>query len=133
MLRTHSHINRLLSVLLLLCITQISLAQTSKGKCKVEPIDVSEFTAFGSMVYYSVDFKNYADKTVDAVHYMVRFFDKKGREIEKRSDSYQSSGPLKPIAQGFTKTVRKTVNIKDAEQVIVEVEKVVFFDGSVCE
>jgi hypothetical protein len=104
----------------------------AQSKCKLEVSNINDFQAFGTLVYYSADFKNLSDKTIESFEYTAVFKDQHGAELKRISEVYNETGGSKPIAQGFTKTIRKTVNIKSAQTVEVKIDKIIFYDGSFC-
>jgi hypothetical protein len=104
----------------------------AQSNCKLDISNVNDFQAFGTLVYYSADFKNLSEKTIERFEYTAIFKDQQGTELKRISEVYNESGGSKPIAQGFTKTLRKTVNIKGASSVEIKIDKLIFYDGSFC-
>ncbi|MFM7710078.1 MAG: hypothetical protein ACKO5C_04115 [Ferruginibacter sp.] len=104
----------------------------AQSNCKLDISNVNDFQAFGTLVYYSADFKNLSDKTIERFEFTAVFKDQHGTELKRTSEVYNETGGSKPIAQGFTKTLRKTVNIKGAKTVDIKIDKIIFYDGSFC-
>ncbi len=127
--------NNILALLVVLFVFPLMHAKNTaraQSNCKIDVSNINDFQAFGTLVYYSADFKNLSDKTIERFEYTAIFKDEQGVEIKRKEEIYNESGGSKPIAQGFSKTLRKTVNIKGAHSVEIKINKLVFYDGSSC-
>ena len=90
-------------------------AQKNQGKCSVNVSDYGRTVTFGYLVAYYVEFNN------------------DGELISTKSESFNSSSLVDPIATGFTKKIARTPNIKGASKIAFVINKVHFTDGSSCE
>jgi hypothetical protein len=108
-------------------------AQKNQGKCSVNVSDYGRTVTFGYLVAYYVEFKNDSKKTVDGVYFTTKFYNNDGELISTKSESFNSSSLVDPIATGFTKKIARTPNIKGASKIAFVINKVHFTDGSSCE
>ena len=108
-------------------------AQKNQGKCSVNVSDYGRTVTFGYLVAYYVEFKNDSKKSVDGIYYTTKFYNNEGDLISSKSESFNSSSMVDPIATGFTKKIARTPNIKGASKIAFVINRVHFTDGSSCE
>ena len=108
-------------------------AQKNQGKCSVNVSDYGRTVTFGYLVAYYVEFKNDSKKTVDGIYFTTKFYNNEGDLMSSKSESFNSSSMVDPIATGFTKKIARTPNIKGASKIAFVINRVHFTDGSSCE
>lgn len=106
-------------------------AQNHKGLCKVEVDDVTAPVIL-KYLNYSVTFKNNSAKTVDGITWTAYYYNADDL-IKKEESSFNATKLIDPIASGFTKTLVRSPNVKNASKVTIKIKKVHFFDGGTCD
>ena len=112
---------------------QFSFAQkSSSGMCKVDVEDITNVASFGYLIGYTVKFKNNSKSTVDGIWWTSYYYDNSGDLMKYESDSFNSSGIIKPIASGSNKSIVRSPRVKGASKVVVKITKTHFSDGKTC-
>ena len=73
--------------------------------CKVDVEDITNVASFGYLIGYTVKFKNNSKSTVDGIWWTSYYYDNAGDLMKYESDSFNSSGLIKPIASGSNKSI----------------------------
>ena len=117
-----------------LTISILSLSQTHQNKCKVTVKEATPHVVLDKLRYYSVEFYNGSQKTVDALEWDASFYDKFNKLLGVRIGVWSSGKWISPIQPGEYKKDREMPDdIGDAEKVIIKIKKVHFIDDSSCE
>jgi hypothetical protein len=119
---------------LLLTISLLSFSQAHQNKCKVTVKEATPHVVLDKLRYYSVEFYNGSQKTVDALEWDASFYDKFNKLLGVRKGVWSSGKWISPLQPGEYKKDREMPDdIGDAEKVIIQIKKVHFIDGSSCE
>ena len=121
----------LFTTALMLSISVLS-AQTSKGRCGIEVVDVSCVQLLGYLTSYAVTFKNTTERTIDGIYFRVVFYNNEGRRISESEEAFNSSTWVDPIGPGTTKVIVRSPNIKGASKAVVVVDRAHFVNGESC-
>lgn len=110
-----------------------SIAQKHRNRCSIEVKESKPHVLLDKLRYYSVEFYNGSQKTMDALEWEAQFFDKFEKLIGTRKGTWSSGKWVKPIQPGDYLTDREfPEDIGDANKIIIEVSKVHFVGGAAC-
>jgi hypothetical protein len=119
---------------LLLTISLLSFSQAHTDKCEVKVKEATPHVVLDKLRYYSVEFYNGSQKTVDALEWDASFYDKFNKLLGVRTGVWSSGKWISPIQPGEYKKDREMPDeIGDAEKVIIKIKKVHFINETSCE
>lgn len=123
---------KLFSLLLLFWASQ-SFAQEHKNKCKLKVLSAEPVVWNDKLRWYKIVINNGNSKAVDACEWSASFYNKFG-DLLGVKDGGWSSGKGDPVQPGQKIKDRESPdNIGDADNIVITIKKVHFFDGTVCE
>jgi hypothetical protein len=119
---------------LFLTISLLSFSQEHTDKCKVKVKEATPHVVLDKLRYYSVEFYNGSQKTVDALEWDASFYDKFNKLLGVRKGVWSSGKWISPLQPGEYKKDREMPDdIGDAAKVIIKIKKVHFIDETSCE
>ena len=118
--------------ILLLFVNINSFSNSYSSKCKLTVVDVTKVVSFGYLVGYNLTLKNTSTKSIDGIYWTEIFYNNAGDLIEQSKSSFNSTSLIDPILSGVTKNIVRSPRIKGASNVVIQIDKVHFTDGSTC-
>lgn len=119
--------------LLFLFFASKSFAQEHKNRCSLKVVSAEPFVWNDKLKYYKVIISNGNKKAMDACEWTATFYDKFDKYIGEAIGKWSSGAIIDPIQPGEKLTDRETPkNIGDVDRIVISINKVHFFDGTVC-